>query len=74
MNEIVARHYDELGAEKVNELFGDDHTHTNPAGAEINAASVIAGLKGLRHCSLRDYLSANAARIESFPAGISNPK
>ena len=43
LNEIVARHYEEAGAEKVQALyFGPpDHTHTTAAGAQLNAASVI---------------------------------
>ena len=68
LNEIIARRYDELGTNKVNELFGDEHTHTNPAGAEINAESVIAGLKGLKSCSLCNYFYAKAASVEKFAA------
>jgi len=47
LNEIVARQYDALGPEKVELLFGDPHTHTSRAGAELNAQSVISGLKNL---------------------------
>jgi lysophospholipase L1-like esterase len=47
LHEIIARRYDELGPEKVNPLFADEHTHTSAAGAELNAACVIAGLKEL---------------------------
>src|ERR1044071_432699 len=43
---IIADKYEVLGEEKVKELFATDHTHTNPAGAEVNAASVVSGLKG----------------------------
>jgi lysophospholipase L1-like esterase len=67
--EIIARRYEELGGEKVNELFGDDHTHTNRAGAEINAACVIAGLKGLSSCAPCGCFSVKAAMIEKFTAG-----
>ena len=31
---IVADRYEALGQEKVQPLFGGDHTHTSPAGAE----------------------------------------
>jgi len=48
LNEIIAQQYDALGEAKVEPLFGDPHTHTSLAGAEINAASVVAGLKALR--------------------------
>jgi rhamnogalacturonan acetylesterase len=67
--EIIARRYEELGGEKVNDLFGDDHTHTNRAGAEINAACVIAGLKGLGSCAPCGCFSAKAAVIEKFTPG-----
>jgi lysophospholipase L1-like esterase len=56
LNEIVARKYDALGAEKVEPLFGDEHTHTSRAGAELNADCVIEGLKGLRKNPLGAYL------------------
>ena len=45
LNAIVARHYEELGPEKVNGLFGDEHTHTNPEGAKLNAQCVVEGLR-----------------------------
>lgn len=57
LNEIVARRYEELGLEKVNALFADEHTHTTLEGAELNAASVIAGLKGLPANPLAAYFA-----------------
>lgn len=57
LNEIVAKRYEQLGPEKINALFGGDHTHTNLAGAELNAASVIAGLKTLADFPLRRCFS-----------------
>ncbi len=57
LNEIIARRYDELGQEKVEPLFGDEHTHTSPAGAELNAECVIAALKGLQENPLAPYFS-----------------
>jgi lysophospholipase L1-like esterase len=48
LNEIVAKHYEELGPEQVKaKYFLEDHTHTTPAGATLNAASVIEGLQSL---------------------------
>lgn len=50
LNEIVARQYEELGRENVMTLFPrvtpDESTHTNLAGAELNARAVAAGLRG----------------------------
>ena len=66
LNEIIARQYDRLGPEKVDPLFGDPHTHTSLAGAELNAASVIAGLKGLPEDPLAPYLSPQAADVAPY--------
>jgi lysophospholipase L1-like esterase len=33
-----------------------DDTHTSPAGAELNAAAVVEGLRELEGCKLKDYL------------------
>jgi rhamnogalacturonan acetylesterase len=56
LNDIVARHYEELGQDKVNRLFADEHTHTNPEGAELNARCVVEGLRALKECQLTKYL------------------
>jgi len=48
LNERIAAKYDALGPEKVEPLFGDEHTHTSRAGAEINADVVVEGLKALK--------------------------
>ncbi len=53
LNELIARQYDQLGAEKVEALFADEHTHTTRAGAELNAATVAAGLKALNMVGIR---------------------
>lgn len=44
-DETIAREYDRLRAEKVNQLFADDSTHTSRAGAELNAAMVAQVLR-----------------------------
>jgi lysophospholipase L1-like esterase len=45
---IVADRYQAWGQEKTAKLFGGDSVHANAAGADLNAASVVAGLKGIR--------------------------
>jgi hypothetical protein len=45
LNTIVARRYEAMGPDAVLKLFADEHTHTNPDGARLNAESVVAGLK-----------------------------
>jgi lysophospholipase L1-like esterase len=68
LNEIIARKYDELAAEKVEPLFADAHTHTSLAGAELNAAAAVAGLKGLKHCALCKYFSTRAKGVPAYKA------
>jgi lysophospholipase L1-like esterase len=57
LNEIIAQRYDELGLEKVNALFADEHTHTTEAGAKLNARCVVMGLELLKPNPLAPYLS-----------------
>jgi len=49
---LIANEYEKLGPEKVQHLFAGDHTHTSPAGAELNAALVVSALKSLKDCHL----------------------
>lgn len=52
LNEQVARQYDALGREATMRMFPqttpEERVHTNWAGAELNARTVVAGLKALR--------------------------
>lgn len=56
LNELIARKYDVLGEEKVKAFFPAEHTHTNAAGAELNAAAVVEGLRALPSSPLAAYL------------------
>lgn len=56
LNQITADKYDIMGPEKVKKLFSGDHTHTNEAGATINAASVAEGIKLQKELRLNRYL------------------
>jgi len=56
LNAITADKYDAMGPEKTKELFPGDHTHTNEAGATINAASVVEGIRALKNSGLNNYL------------------
>lgn len=58
LNQITADKYDEWGPEKVKQYFPDEHTHTSPAGAKINAESVIEGIKKLKKCPLKKYIKS----------------
>lgn len=70
LNEIIAERYDQMGQDKVEPLFADEHTHTTLAGAQLNAESVIAGLKGLKRNPLAPYFSARAKSVT--PAGTTD--
>jgi lysophospholipase L1-like esterase len=63
LTNIIADEYERLGQEKVKELFGPDHTHTSPAGAELNASLVVAGLKALKKNPLAPYFSAKGKAV-----------
>jgi lysophospholipase L1-like esterase len=64
INEIIAHQYDELGREKVNDLFvAGQGPHTSLAGAQTNAICVIAALKGLKTNPLAKFLSEKADGI-----------
>ncbi|MBN2666045.1 MAG: rhamnogalacturonan acetylesterase [Bacteroidales bacterium] len=57
LNEIIAVKYEALGQQEVStKLFLTDHTHTNEAGAIINAAAVTEGIKQMKKCKLKRYL------------------
>ncbi len=55
VTKIIADEYERRGEEKVKELFGPDHTHTSPAGAELNAALTVAGIKALNISNLKSF-------------------
>jgi lysophospholipase L1-like esterase len=67
LNAIIADEYDKQGQEKVKGYFPNEHTHTNLDGADINARSVVAGIKAMKDCELNKYLSSAAAEIEPAP-------
>jgi lysophospholipase L1-like esterase len=54
---LIADHYEQIGQESAKKLFGPDYVHTNPAGAEVNAGLIIAGLRQLRGLPLVGYLN-----------------
>ena len=67
LNEIIAKHYEAKGLEKVTAMyFGPkEHTHTNAAGATLNAYCVIEGMRELEDCSLCDYFLPIVEKVGS---------
>lgn len=59
LNAITADKYDRAGPDEVKKFFPGDHTHTNKAGAYVNAASVVEGLKMQKNISLNNFLKTN---------------
>jgi len=67
LNDLVAKKYEVLGEEKVKSLyFLEDHTHTTPAGALVNAQTVVEGVRGVKECPLGAYVNGGGkASIET---------
>lgn len=58
LNTIIADEYETLGPDQVKAFFPGDHTHTNEAGAALNARAVVKGLRQLNGCALAGFLAA----------------
>jgi lysophospholipase L1-like esterase len=72
LNEITSQRYEELGREKVQELFTSaDHTHTNQAGAEVNARLTVEAIRRLENCSLSTYLRTEIPAAGTQPGSVS---
>ena len=61
---IIGERYQREGQAKVTAQFGSDTTHTNGAGAQANAADVVAGLRGVETLALDGKLSARGKQIK----------
>ena len=58
LNKIIADRYEREGEEKVRSTYFNttDHTHTIEAGARVNAASVVEGIRQNKKLELNKYL------------------
>jgi lysophospholipase L1-like esterase len=63
LTRITADRYQRIGPQAVQAQFGSDAVHTNPAGAEANAADVVAGLRALKGLHFDRKLSAAGKQI-----------
>jgi lysophospholipase L1-like esterase len=69
LSSIVADKYDALGQDKVAPFYGPtDKTHSTPAGADFNAASVVAGLKALKDSPFVVLLSDKGRAVPAADA------
>jgi lysophospholipase L1-like esterase len=67
LSRIIGDRYQREGAERVKAQFGNDAVHTNAAGAEANAADVVAGLRGLRGFAFSSWLSPAGRAVPPDP-------
>ncbi len=56
LQELIAVEYEKMDTVIVNSFFPADKTHTNKDGALLNANKVVAGIKELKKCKLKDFL------------------
>jgi len=66
LNEAIALEFEKLGREKVELFFADKRTHSTPAGALLNAQTVIAGLRSLKNPSFKKYFSDKGKDIKKL--------
>ena len=64
LDERIAAHYDQLGAEKTDAMYADPKTHNTWDGADLNAQCVVAGLKAIKGDPLAPYFSRLAGPIQ----------
>ena len=63
LSRILADEYQKKGPDVVKTFFTIDHLHTNPTGADFNAAAVVSGLKTLKGDPFRKYLSPQGRAV-----------
>ncbi len=66
LNNLVADRYEQMGKRPVDSLFADEHTHTNEAGAMLNAECAARGLQSLEESPLECVMTARA----NYPGGL----
>jgi len=70
---LIADTYQVLGEASTRTFFPTDYAHTSPAGADLNASLVVAGLKGLRKGPLVPaWLSPKGIAVEEDRIGWLN--
>jgi lysophospholipase L1-like esterase len=63
---VITAAYKRVGHDKVETFFADKGTHTTDAGAQLNAACVVAGLKSLTNDPLGNFFSEKAKDIVPY--------
>ena len=65
LSTTMADQFEALGEEKTKAIYQQDHTHFNAIGADLHAAGVVAGLKGLRLKTFDEFLSTKGTAVEA---------
>jgi lysophospholipase L1-like esterase len=73
LNELIAKKYDALGQEATTALFADKAVHTNWTGAELNALTVVEGLRALSENPLAGHLRPTMGIVNPKPDDIAAP-
>jgi lysophospholipase L1-like esterase len=73
LNELIAQKYDALGQEATTALFADKTVHTNWVGAELNALTVVEGLRALENNPLAGHLRPTMGIVMPKPDDIAPP-
>jgi lysophospholipase L1-like esterase len=63
LSRILADRYQKMGADAVKTFFSIDHLHTNRAGADFNAAAVVAGLRAVKRHPFAGALAAKGRAV-----------
>lgn len=63
LSTAVADQFDLQGEEKTKALYPQDHTHFNAVGADLHAATVVAGLRALHPSLVANLLSAKGKSV-----------
>jgi lysophospholipase L1-like esterase len=67
VSNVMADKFQAMGQEETKKIYQQDHTHFNAVGADLHAAAVVAGLKGVRPNLVGKFLSAKG---EAVPAQV----
>ena len=72
LTNAIADQYEKMSEAKVKEFFPEDHTHTSPVGADLNASLVVAVLKGI-DSPVATLLSAKGQAVQAILTSNQNP-
>jgi len=68
LSTAMADKFEALGEEKTKALYQQDHTHFDAVGADMHAAAVVAGLKGLRTKAFDPFLACLSDKGQAVAA------